>query len=268
MTVLEYISSGVEELYVGTDMAAASAAGVILVVYFLAMLMSLAFSVAVYVLNSLGLYTIAQRRGIRKPWLAWVPIGNAWLLGSISDQYQYLVKGKVTTRRKMMLGLSITLFAVYIVWIIAMIVGIIASELGGGEAAGAALTMFIGLFGIIAAAIALTVYQYLSCYDLYRSCERTNGVLYLILSILFSGIIPFLVFACRKKDEGMPPRKRPTPQPVQAEPEMQQPVQVEPDVPEPVQTVPEETCEPAQEESQAAEEKEEIEATEGEVQDE
>jgi len=269
MTVLEYISSGVEEgLYAGADMAAAGVAGVILVVYFLVMLMSLAFSVAVYVLHSLGLYTIAQRRGIRKPWLAWVPIGNSWLLGSISDQYQYLVKGKVTTRRKMMLGLSITLFAVYIVWIIVMIVGIIVSELGGGEAAGAILTVFIGLFGMVAAAIALTVYQYLSYYDLYRSCERTNGVLYLILSILFSGIIPLLVFVCRKKDEGMPPRKQPTPQPVQVEPEVPQPVQTEPEVPQPVQTVPEAVCEPVQEEPQAVEKNEEIEATEGEVQDE
>jgi len=45
-------------------------------------------------------------------------------------------------------------------------------------------------------------------------------------------------------------------------------VQTEPEVPQPVQTVPEAVCEPVQEEPQAVEKNEEIEATEGEVQDE
>ena len=57
-------------------------------------LLVLALSVVMYVLSSLGMYRIAQRRGIRNPWLSWIPVGNMWILGCISDQYQYLVKGK------------------------------------------------------------------------------------------------------------------------------------------------------------------------------
>ena len=41
-----------------------------------------------YVLLSLGLYTIANRRGIRNAWLAWVPVGSIWILGSIADDYR------------------------------------------------------------------------------------------------------------------------------------------------------------------------------------
>ncbi len=53
-----------------------------------------------YVLQALSLYSIAKRRGIGKPWLSWIPVANTWILGSISDQYQYVVKGKVRNKRK------------------------------------------------------------------------------------------------------------------------------------------------------------------------
>lgn len=40
-----------------------------------------------YILTSLALYTIADRRGIKNPWLAWLPVAYYWLLGSIADNY-------------------------------------------------------------------------------------------------------------------------------------------------------------------------------------
>ncbi len=192
----------------------ASVVGVFAVFYGLAMLLSLAFSVAVYILHSFGLYTIGNRRGIRHSWLAWVPVGNLWLLGSISDQYQYVVKGKVKNRRRVLLGLSIATAANYIVWFVALIASLIASETVGGAAVGVVLLTLVSTLALIALTITLMVYEYICYYDLYCSCERNNGVLYLILSIVFSAVLPFLVFACRKKDDGMPPRKQPPVQPV------------------------------------------------------
>ena len=61
---------------------------VFVIVYLVILLVALGFGMVWYVLQSLGLYTIAERRGIRNPWLAWVPVANMWVLGSISDQYQ------------------------------------------------------------------------------------------------------------------------------------------------------------------------------------
>ena len=78
-------------------------AGIFLIVYLLA----LAFSVISYVLGAVGMYRIAKRRGIHHAWLSWIPVGSSWLLGSISDHYQYVVKQKVTKRRKILLILSI-----------------------------------------------------------------------------------------------------------------------------------------------------------------
>ena len=55
--------------------------------------------VAIYVFTALSLYTIARRRGISAPWLAWVPVANLWVLGSLSDQYRYLTQGQMKHKR-------------------------------------------------------------------------------------------------------------------------------------------------------------------------
>ena len=39
-----------------------------------------------YVAQGLGFSAMAKNRGIERPWLAWVPMANTWLLGRISDQ--------------------------------------------------------------------------------------------------------------------------------------------------------------------------------------
>ena len=54
--------------------------------YLLCIFAAWGIGIGAYVLWSLGVYTIAKRRGIRKPWLSWIPVGNLWILGSISDQ--------------------------------------------------------------------------------------------------------------------------------------------------------------------------------------
>ena len=64
-------------------------------------------SVAAYVLTSLSLYTIAARRQIANPWLSWIPVVRIWVLGSLSDQYRYVVKGQYKSKRKILIGLKI-----------------------------------------------------------------------------------------------------------------------------------------------------------------
>lgn len=208
----EYIGvvGGAEDAFVGA--MGGTFIGIILLFYFLMIFLAFAFGIASYVLSGLGMYTIAERRGLQHPWLAWLPIGNAWLLGSISDQYQYVAKGRVTGRRKMLLALNIALVVVYFGWIIVMISAMI-SDMMGAMLLGAVL----GWLLFVAVWIALCVFLYMSYYDLFRSCQPSNAVLYLVLSILFSVTLPFFVFFIRKKDLGMPPRKQPQAAPVAEE---------------------------------------------------
>ncbi|MBE7001904.1 MAG: hypothetical protein E7421_04290 [Ruminococcaceae bacterium] len=188
--------------------------GIFVVVYLLIVFFMFAFSILSYVLQGVGLHTIANRRGIRNGWLAWIPLGNLWVLGSISDQYQYVTKGKIKNRRKVLLGLSIGYFAFCIIWMIAAVVGLLLTEGMDGEIVAGVLLILLGGLLMAAIAVAMLIYYYLCLYDLYNSCNPSNGVLFLVLSIVFSVTVPFFVFACRKRDSGMPPRKQPEPQQV------------------------------------------------------
>ena len=180
------------------------ATGILLIVWFLAM----GFSVVMYVLNAVGLYRIAKRRGIHHAWLAWVPIGCNWLLGSISDHYQYVAKQKVTSRRKILLTLSLILVACFMVLIGGVVAIVLAADSGANAsiALGVVLLM-IAYLGMIGLAIAITVFCYIAYYDLFRSCKPGNAVLFLVLSIIFNVTLAFFVFACSKSDEGMPERR-------------------------------------------------------------
>lgn len=190
--------------------------GVVLVMY----LLLFAFMIAVYVLQSLGFYKIAKRRGIHNSWLAWLPVGNMWILGSISDQYQYVAKGKVRSRRKVLMGLMIAMYALMIPVFAgfgALITGIISEySYAGADLMAGAGTMIavLGYLAMLVIGIIATVFQYIALYDLYASCDPHNSVMYIVLSIFINVTMPFFVFSCRKKDFGMPPRKpQPAPQP-------------------------------------------------------
>lgn len=192
---------------------------VIFAVWLILMLFVLIYSVVVYVLQSLGMYTIAKRRGIRHPWLSWLPIGNTWILGSISDQYQYVAKGNIRSRRKVLLGLSIATYALTVVYYIYQMISMIGSiifeqqpmDMWSGFLLQIGFVLAMGTLGIINA-----VFTYMAYYDLFDSCNPKRSVVFLVLGIFFGFLLPFFVFACRKKDLGMPPRKTAVqpPQPV------------------------------------------------------
>lgn len=184
------------------------------------------FGIAAYILTALAMYTVSCRRGLKKPWLAWIPVLNCWLLGSISDQYQYVVKGENKNKRKWLLSLNIVkavLISSVTVLGIVTACGIIFSinDAEMMRAINGPLMAILGLaLPLAAAAIALCVIRYMALYDVYRSLDPGNAVLYLVLSILFRPTEPFFLFFNREKELGMPPRKghvNTPPEPIEAD---------------------------------------------------
>ena len=174
------------------------------------------FGIATYVLSSLALYAIASRRGLRKPWLAWIPVVNCWLLGSISDQYQYVVKGETKSKRKWLLALGLAnALLTFLVVSLALVAvsGLIFRGPGYGMGRAVA-TPILGILGLAlplaAVSVAYLVIRFMALYDVYRSVDPNNSVLYLVLSILFRPTEPFFLFFNREKDLGMPPSKQRT----------------------------------------------------------
>ncbi len=179
------------------------------------------FSIALYVLSSLGLYTIAQRRGLNSPWLAWIPVARVWLLGSLSDQYRYVTRRQTSSRRKILLVLdliSLVLKVIIVVCLISLVGQAIAAVVAFYSEEQLLSTLFstlIGLLGLLvplaAVSIAYTIIRFMALYDVYKSLDPSNCTLFLVLSILFPVTEPFFLLCNRKKDLGMPPRR---PEPV------------------------------------------------------
>ncbi len=178
-------------------------------------------SIAVYVFTALGLYTLAQRRGLRHPWLAWIPVANVWILGSLSDQYRYVVRGQVRSKRKALLTLNIisaVMGVVMVVVIMAAVIRCVFSFRGASETeiVNALMGSIMGVLALCVpwagVAIASAVLSYMALYDIYTSCDPANNTVYLVLSILFGFTQAIFLFLCRNRDDGMPPRRDTQPQ--------------------------------------------------------
>lgn len=167
-----------------------------------------------YVFTAIATYTMAKRRGIRNYGLAWVPFGRLWILGSLSDQYKYVTEEKTQRRRVLLLCLSIGMIVLTFAAFGTLIVRVISMALvNEAPAAEAILSLLSGVafasFALIAISVWYMVYYFIVLYNIYTSCDPNNAVLFLVLSILFSVTTPFFLFACRNKDNGMPPRYAP-----------------------------------------------------------
>lgn len=187
----------------------------VLSVLMMVLVFAAVIGIVFYVFWSIGLYKIASRRCVKHAWLAWVPVANVWMLGCISDQYQYVVKERMRNRRKLLLGLGIAYavlsmisFATTANYFVSLVkVAFEVETANPMQMLAPMMTSSLVSFLVMGVSITYAVFYYIAMYDLYVSCRPRNAVLFLVLGIIFGVTEPFFVFACRGKDEGMPPRK-------------------------------------------------------------
>ena len=166
------------------------------------------FAVVAYILTGKSLSAIARRRGIEKPWLAWVPVGCDWLLGCISDQYRYVTFGEESNRRGKLLKTNIVLLVIAAVVLIFSGVMCVMAAFGVSDDAVLVMALFMMVlaYGMIPVAVVYSINYYKSMFDLFRSCDPDKSLVYLLVSIFASFPLPFFLYSCRDKDLGMPPR--------------------------------------------------------------
>lgn len=168
--------------------------------------------VVLYICQSVGLSTVACRRGIQNSWLAWLPLGNLWILGSISDHYRQVTVEQEKNKRGTLLLLGLLCLAA----VAAFAIGLWGLASGTLEArfsdtAPMAVAMvFIALLLLAASCwLLLRINAYIAMYDLLRSCEPRKAVVYLLLCIVVYAAQPLIVFVLRKKDNGVSIRRAP-----------------------------------------------------------
>lgn len=195
------------------------------------------WAIAAYVMGSLGLYTIAKRRGLRAPGLAWVPVLSVWTLGSISDHYRQVTAGEKRNRRKLLLVLNIVRAVLFIpvfilvVLLFSAVLSILLLALWGwgeevqwgggtvppaetGDTTVLGILLLVGLGSLmvyLALSVVVAVFKWIATYDVFKSCDPINAPTYLLVSLLvsllagFRGLDGLFLMLCMKKDEGMPP---------------------------------------------------------------
>ena len=144
-------------------------------------------SIAGYVLTALALYTIARRRGLKNPWLAWIPVADCWLLGSLSDQYRYVLKGEHRSKRKILLFFRVL---ITIMWIslMGLLVNLCFHAVGGVfwdamsdermfQILHQAMNLLVLCLPLMGISIAYAVFRYMALYDIYKSLDPENCVL-------------------------------------------------------------------------------------------
>ena len=163
---------------------------------------ALLLALVAWILRSMSLQMIARRRGIRNAWLAWVPLGGRWILGSLSDQYQHLVQGRIKSNRKLLLILSLASLLLGTTETVFTLVQNLADESQQMVATWTLAGMIPAMlrWGV---SVGCLVFYHICNYDLYRSCNPKNAVVFLVLGILLPICEPFFYLACRKKDWGM-----------------------------------------------------------------
>lgn len=183
------------------------------------------YNLLVYILQSVGFYSVAKRRGIHHAWLGWIPVANMWVLGSIADQWRFVSKGKVTKNRRTLLVLQILIavfFVVLFIGAVFLVVSAADAMMYGSDPSfefmASAVVVLVAYFAMLVIAIILTVFQYIALYGYFASCNPNNAVAFIVLGILFSFLLPYFIFFGRKGDLGMPPR-----QPVYQQPPVFQP---------------------------------------------
>lgn len=169
-----------------------------------------------YIFESAGLYTLAKRRGIHYPGLAWVPVARDWVMGSLSDQYAMRL-GQNKSYRKVLpaLGAVVTILAVLVLsftiqFIVRLATGdrMLYSQLyqASNNPEEAVLLVFGSIMPFLSilyiVGIVYMVFYFITLYKLFQSCRPGSAVGYLLLSIFLSFLRPFLIFACRNSDEG------------------------------------------------------------------
>lgn len=167
-----------------------------------------ALAIASYVMTSLSFYTIAKRRQIAHPWLAWVPLAMNWTIGAIADDYD-AQRGIQRKWRVVLLTLAIiaivgviAMYAVMFASIIAtaMQYGGVAMEPDGAEMLGVFIPMFIMIFLLALSAGALGMCQAICIYKTFESTVPEKSLKYFLLYVLVPLAGAICLIKC--KDQG------------------------------------------------------------------
>lgn len=146
--------------------------------FFVILFAAILFGIVFYILQAIGLYRIAQRKGIDHAWLAWIPFAQTYLYAEVIG-------------KEIMIG---TIKIPQFPW--AYIAIIYGTSLIAG------ILNVIPFFGQILVALLGPAIYVVSIYVMYRFFklfEGENAVIYTVICAIFPFIMPIMILVLRDK---------------------------------------------------------------------
>lgn len=167
-------------------------------------------SIALFVLQGLGLFEMSKSLNLKNPWLSFIPIVWVFSLGRVGQQY---VKqdGKQSAKfGKIMLILQIATIILSLIFMVVFVFAMISiiknANMAVEEEMAMTLKMFssfiwviMAYFILLAVAITFKVLYYIALWRTFSIFDYHNATLYTVLSIFFSFLSPIFLFIVRKK---------------------------------------------------------------------
>lgn len=163
------------------------------------MLIGSIISIVLYSLQAIGLYSIAKQRGISCPWLAWLPIGNNWIIGAISDNYQEKANGKTKHKRLLLAALTVIIICLSI----SVFLDFFTMATDETALTSDVLKLFATIGIVCILMVVYDVLLYIALYHVFKSCDPSTAAMFLLLSIFVGGSSSIWLFIQRNKYNGV-----------------------------------------------------------------
>ena len=183
-----------------SGVSALAAFGIFIALFYLIII---AYLVTSYVIQSLALYRMAKNRNLKYPGLAWVPVANSWIIGSVVDHHSRI--GGIDRKwRKTLLTLSIiSATGVFLYFILGFAVSF-SMVIGAAPASGLIVILVPVLIIYILAAAANSLCTLICIYKIFEGLTPAKAVKYILLSILVPLGGPICMLIASKSMIGVP----------------------------------------------------------------
>lgn len=175
-----------------------------------AIAVSAVIGIAIYLLESISVYKMAKSAEVKNPWLAFIPVANDWVFGTLAEKYK---KKNGTKSARFGIILPVLEGIVLIETIALTIFTVISIKEITGYALDAVNTssemapeQFMSLipviilyFALMAVAIAYAVVFFIALWRVYSSFDKSNATLYIVLSVIFTISVPIILFIIRNR---------------------------------------------------------------------
>lgn len=175
-----------------------------------AIAVSAVIGIAIYLLESISVYKMAKSVEIKNPWLAFIPVANDWVFGTLAEKYKKK-NGTKSARFGIILpvlegivlieAIALTIFTVISIKEITgyALDAVNTSSEMAPEQFMSLIPVIILYFALMAVAIAYAVVFFIALWRVYSSFDKSNATLYIVLSVVFTISVPIILFIIRNR---------------------------------------------------------------------